>query len=110
MQPLTRGKYPKTMHSLLGNRLPKFTEEQSKLLIGSFDFIGLNYYTTNYAAHISHPINNSANTGYFQDTRVNFTSKINTLLEKLIIGTVFYSAFLKKWKLSLIETKFCYDL
>ncbi|KOM50771.1 hypothetical protein LR48_Vigan08g159800 [Vigna angularis] len=73
MQPLTRGKYPKTMHSLLGSRLPNFTEEQSRLLIGSFDFIGLNYYTTNYAAHIPHPVNSSGNTSYFQDTRVNFT-------------------------------------
>ncbi|KAL9296525.1 hypothetical protein ACSQ67_022421 [Phaseolus vulgaris] len=75
MQPLTRGKYPKSLHSLLGNRLPNFTEEQSKLLIGSFDFIGLNYYTTNYAAHISHPINSTGNTSYIQDTRVNFTTE-----------------------------------
>jgi len=31
--------------------LPKFTEEQSKSLIGSYDFIGINYYTTMYAAN-----------------------------------------------------------
>ncbi|RDY01891.1 Cyanogenic beta-glucosidase, partial [Mucuna pruriens] len=74
MQPLTTGNYPETMQSLLGSRLPNFTEEQSKLLIGSFDFIGLNYYTTNYAAHIPHPINNTSNTSYYQDTHVNFTS------------------------------------
>jgi len=82
MQPLTTGKYPKTMRSLLGSRLPNFTEEQSKLLIGSFDFIGLNYYTTNYAAHISHPIHITGNTSYNQDTRVNFTSK-NTFVANL---------------------------
>lgn len=74
MQPLTTGKYPETMQSLLGNRLPNFTEEQSKLLSGSFDFIGLNYYTTNYAAHIPHPINTTS-TSYYQDTHVNLTSK-----------------------------------
>ncbi|CAJ1933287.1 unnamed protein product [Sphenostylis stenocarpa] len=38
MQPLTRGKYPKSMQSLLGSRLPNITKEQSKLLVGSFDF------------------------------------------------------------------------
>uniref|UniRef100_A0A0R0HPQ5 Beta-glucosidase n=1 Tax=Glycine max TaxID=3847 RepID=A0A0R0HPQ5_SOYBN len=74
MQPLTTGNYPETMQSLLGSRLPNFTEEQSKLLIGSFDFVGLNYYTTNYAAHIFQTINNTSNTSYFQDTHINFTS------------------------------------
>jgi len=101
MQPLTRGKYPKSLHSLLGNRLPNFTEEQSKLLIGSFDFIGLNYYTTNYAAHISHPINSTGNTSYIQDTRVNFTSK-NTLVvanlnEELYIICLFFLLYYAKF-------------
>jgi len=82
MQPLTTGNYPETMQSLLGSRLPNFTEEQSKLLIGSFDFVGLNYYTTNYAAHIFQTINNTSNTSYFQDTHINFTSK-NTLVTNL---------------------------
>lgn len=77
MQPLTTGHYPETMQSLLGSRLPNFTKEQSKLLIGSFDFIGLNYYTTNYAAHISLPINNTSNTSYYQDTHVNATTERN---------------------------------
>ncbi|KAL2328836.1 hypothetical protein Fmac_022263 [Flemingia macrophylla] len=77
MEPLTTGNYPKSMQSLLGSRLPKFTEDQSKLLIGSFDFIGLNYYTSNYAAHIPHPIKNISNTSYYQDTRVNVTTERN---------------------------------
>ncbi|TKY67441.1 Beta-glucosidase 12 [Spatholobus suberectus] len=77
MQPLTTGNYPKIMQSLLGSRLPNFTREQSKLLIGSFDFIGLNYYTTYYAAHIPHPINNTSNTSYLQDTHVNLTTERN---------------------------------
>ncbi|WVZ00807.1 hypothetical protein V8G54_026876 [Vigna mungo] len=38
------------MRSLVGERLPEFTEEESKLLVGSFDFLGVNYYTTYYAA------------------------------------------------------------
>jgi len=50
MEPLTTGKYPESMRSLVGERLPEFTEKESKLLIGSYDFLGLNYYTTYYAA------------------------------------------------------------
>jgi beta-glucosidase len=37
------------MRSLVGSRLPKFSTHQSKLVKGSFDFLGLNYYTSNYA-------------------------------------------------------------
>ena len=36
--------------------LPKFTAEQSKSLIGSYDFIGINYYTSMYAANATKPI------------------------------------------------------
>ncbi|KAK9941277.1 hypothetical protein M0R45_017890 [Rubus argutus] len=50
MDPLTNGDYPKIMKSLVGDRLPKFTKEESKLLKGSFDFIGLNYYTSTYVS------------------------------------------------------------
>ncbi|RYR57970.1 hypothetical protein Ahy_A05g023637 isoform E [Arachis hypogaea] len=45
MDPLTRGDYP----SLVGSRLPKFSSHESRLVRGSFDFIGLNYYTAKYA-------------------------------------------------------------
>ncbi|RXH73445.1 hypothetical protein DVH24_016267 [Malus domestica] len=52
MDPLTRGKYPKHMVKLVGSRMPKFTEEQSSLLKGSYDFIGLNYYSSSYAKDV----------------------------------------------------------
>lgn len=52
MDPIVYGDYPKTMRPIVGNRLPKFTKEQSALLKGSFDYLGLNYYTGNYAAHV----------------------------------------------------------
>ncbi|KAL0346367.1 UNVERIFIED_CONTAM: Beta-glucosidase 12 [Sesamum calycinum] len=52
LHPLVYGDYPRTMQSLVGNRLPKFTKEQSAMVKRSFDFLGLNYYTGNYAAHI----------------------------------------------------------
>ncbi|XP_048443357.1 beta-glucosidase 24 [Pyrus x bretschneideri] len=52
MDPLTRGRYPKHMVKLVGSRLPKFTEEQSNMLKGSYDFIGLNYYSSSYAKDV----------------------------------------------------------
>ncbi|XP_024020701.1 beta-glucosidase 17 [Morus notabilis] len=47
--PIVFGDYSKIMRSLVGHRLPKFTDAQSELLKGSYDFLGLNYYTARYA-------------------------------------------------------------
>ncbi|XP_031384845.1 beta-glucosidase 12-like isoform X2 [Punica granatum] len=49
MDPLINGDYPYSMRSLVGRRLPRFTNEQSIMVKDSFDFIGMNYYTANYA-------------------------------------------------------------
>ncbi|KAM1014157.1 hypothetical protein FF1_043988 [Malus domestica] len=48
MEPLVYGVYPKSMRTLVKRRLPKFTKEENKLVKGSFDFIGINYYTSRY--------------------------------------------------------------
>ena len=48
LHPLTYGEYPRTMQEMVGNRLPKFTEDQVKIVKGSYDFIGINQYTTVY--------------------------------------------------------------
>ncbi|MED6126118.1 Beta-glucosidase 12 [Stylosanthes scabra] len=78
MEPITRGKYPRSMQQYVGKRLPKFTEEQSKQLIGSFDFIGVNYYTSNYAAHLLHENNNDkTKPSYNKDQHVNMTTERN---------------------------------
>ncbi|WJX51701.1 Beta-glucosidase 12 [Trifolium repens] len=77
MQPLTIGEYPQSMVSFVGNRLPKFTKEQSKMLIGTFDFIGINYYTSNYAANIPYSNNDTTKPTYFKDTHVNLTTERN---------------------------------
>lgn len=37
------------MQSLVGDRLPQFSTEMSKLLVGSLDFVGINHYTSLYA-------------------------------------------------------------
>ncbi|CAL8998520.1 unnamed protein product [Prunus brigantina] len=75
MEPLTSGDYPHSMRSLVGNRLPKFTKEQSKAVMGSFDFLGFNYYTAYYATYA--PQHNSVNASYLTDARVNQSSERN---------------------------------
>ncbi|XP_073226438.1 beta-glucosidase 12-like isoform X2 [Cicer arietinum] len=77
MQPMTTGNYPSTMVSFVGNKLPKFTEEQSKMLIGSFDFIGINYYTANYAANIPLSNNDTSKPSYLKDSHLNLTTERN---------------------------------
>jgi len=72
LDPLTTGDYPRSMRSLVNNRLPKFTTEQIKLVNGSFDFIGLNYYTAYYASNTPKP--NPATPSYSTDSRANLTS------------------------------------
>ncbi|KAK6157880.1 hypothetical protein DH2020_012128 [Rehmannia glutinosa] len=49
IEPVILGDYPKSMRIRVGSRLPRFSPAQSNLLKGSFDFIGINHYTTWYA-------------------------------------------------------------
>ncbi|KAI4346206.1 hypothetical protein L6164_013278 [Bauhinia variegata] len=54
LEPLKSGDYPDTMKELVGSRLPKFDDsEWAKSLKGSYDFIGLNYYTSQFASDVS---------------------------------------------------------
>lgn len=41
------------MRTRVGSRLPKFSPAESRAVKGSFDFIGINHYTTWYAKHNS---------------------------------------------------------
>ncbi|WVY96726.1 hypothetical protein V8G54_028877 [Vigna mungo] len=75
MEPLTIGEYPKSMQSLVGSRLPKFSDNEIKLLRGSFDFIGLNYYTSYYATDA--PELSEARPSYLTDSLVILTSERN---------------------------------
>ncbi|KAJ9158709.1 hypothetical protein P3X46_024269 [Hevea brasiliensis] len=49
MDPLTYGRYPRRVRDLVGDRLLTFTDEETNLLRKSYDFIGLQYYTSYYA-------------------------------------------------------------
>ncbi|CAG9333786.1 unnamed protein product [Blepharisma stoltei] len=70
--PIAFGRYPEEMSSIItGNRLPNFTESESEMLKGSYDFLGFNYYTTQYAQHTGIPGIN-----YISDPRIK-TSAFN---------------------------------
>ena len=74
MNPVTFGDYPETMRALVGNRLPTFTDLQSKMLRGSLDFLGLNYYTARYTDDST--FSSGINLSYTTDSHVNETSKL----------------------------------
>ncbi|RWR77819.1 Beta-glucosidase 12 [Cinnamomum micranthum f. kanehirae] len=78
IDPITRGDYPSSMRSLIGKRLPKFSKEQSVMLKGSFDFLGLNYYTSNYAANA--PQSRNVHPSSLTDARTNITALRNGVL------------------------------
>ncbi|KAK4542943.1 hypothetical protein RGQ29_033164 [Quercus rubra] len=78
LDPLINGDYPHSMRSLVKDRLPKFTEEQSMLVKGSFDFIGLNYYTAFYATYAPQP--NGVEASYTTDSRASLTVSRNGIL------------------------------
>lgn len=48
INPLVFGDYPKIMKENAGQRLPSFTRVEAEQMKGSFDFIGLNHYTSAY--------------------------------------------------------------
>ncbi|PON55408.1 Glycoside hydrolase [Parasponia andersonii] len=51
LHPIYYGDYPEVMREKLGERLPKFTEEEKELLRNSLDFVGLNHYTSRFISH-----------------------------------------------------------
>ena len=55
------GEYPMIMRLLVGDRLPKFTPQESDLVKGSLDFLGLNYYVTQYATDAPPPLSTQPN-------------------------------------------------
>ncbi|PIA43746.1 hypothetical protein AQUCO_01800060v1 [Aquilegia coerulea] len=78
MDPLTYGVYPKSMQSLVRERLPKFSQTQSDMVKGSYDFLGLNYYTANYATHS--PFSNDAQPSYATDSHADLSTERNGVL------------------------------
>ncbi|GLJ16647.1 hypothetical protein SUGI_0285720 [Cryptomeria japonica] len=79
MDPLVYGEYPATMRALVGNRLPRFTKKQSRLVKGSYDYIGVNYYTAMYALN-DNSTPDPMHTSFMADSRVNLTYSKNGVL------------------------------
>ncbi|XLR05421.1 hypothetical protein S83_071619 [Arachis hypogaea] len=75
IDPLTKGDYPESMRSLVGSRLPKFSAEEVQIVKGSYDFIGINYYTTYYAAYSLDLTNAKPN--FITDSHANLTTERN---------------------------------
>lgn len=91
------------MRKLVGKRLPKFTPKESKSVKDSFDFLGMNYYTSNFAAPLSTPPN-TVNISSLTDNQVNQTSKLLELyiqLSKLkhtfILSFLYSFVYLQNW-------------
>ncbi|KAJ3675842.1 hypothetical protein LUZ60_004884 [Juncus effusus] len=51
IHPLTYGEYPKSMQMIVKERLPKFSQEEVKMVKGSFDYVGINQYTSYYVSN-----------------------------------------------------------
>ncbi|KAL7102579.1 hypothetical protein ACP275_08G128700 [Erythranthe tilingii] len=73
LEPITLGNYPENMRARVRNRLPKFTKEEMKMMKGSFDFIGFNYYGAIYA--FNKP--SSSNFSYSTDAEIDITGERN---------------------------------
>ncbi|KAK3224020.1 hypothetical protein Dsin_011045 [Dipteronia sinensis] len=67
------------MHVISGERLPKFSTEQSMMVKGSFDFLGLNYYTAYYASNVD-VANSVLNISCTTDSFANLTQTSNGVL------------------------------
>ncbi|GAB2287970.1 hypothetical protein Dimus_022320 [Dionaea muscipula] len=68
LDPITFGDYPESMRSIVGSILSVFTKNQSQLIKGSYDFVGINYYTSNYIS--DDPSSSSTDLSYTTDNRV----------------------------------------
>ncbi|AQK40580.1 4-hydroxy-7-methoxy-3-oxo-3,4-dihydro-2H-1,4-benzoxazin-2-yl glucoside beta-D-glucosidase 2, chloroplastic [Zea mays] len=52
LEPVVRGDYPFSMRSLARERLPFFSDKQQEKLVGSYNMLGINYYTSIFSKHI----------------------------------------------------------
>ncbi|XP_054815653.1 vicianin hydrolase-like [Prosopis cineraria] len=73
--PIAYGDYPKSMRIRVGDRLPKFSKEESEMLKGSYDFLGMNYYTTNFAENSLSAT--TVNHSFTSDMHVTFSTARN---------------------------------
>ena len=51
LEPVVRGDYPFSMRVSARDRVPYFKEKEQEKLVGSYDMIGINYYTSTFSKH-----------------------------------------------------------
>ncbi|KAL0355124.1 UNVERIFIED_CONTAM: Raucaffricine-O-beta-D-glucosidase [Sesamum radiatum] len=89
LEPIVTGHYPETMKkNVPPENLALFTHQESERLIGTFDFLGLNYYT---AIYVSNDPNPPIADGYYRDMRV----KYDSFRDNIPIGPVAGSSWLR---------------
>uniref|UniRef100_A0A2P2LKK3 Beta-glucosidase 17-like n=1 Tax=Rhizophora mucronata TaxID=61149 RepID=A0A2P2LKK3_RHIMU len=76
IHPMTYGDYPETMRDLVGDRLPKFTVADMKMVKGSLDFVGVNYYTARFAEEAT-ASGCDIDLSYTTDSHANLTTERN---------------------------------
>lgn len=81
VDPILLGDYPSVMREQLGDRLPYFSPDEHDLLLGSTDFLGLNYYS---ALLATDPKQRPTFGGYWADIFVDFSD--DPLWEKNEMG------------------------
>lgn len=73
LHPIVYGEYPRTIQEIVGDRLPKFTKDEVKMVKGSMDFVGINEYTAYYMYDPHQP--KPKVLGYQQDWNAGFACK-----------------------------------
>ena len=68
--PIVFGDYPQIMREYItGGRLPTFSEDEKKMIKGTYDYLGVNHYTTNYVHYTG-----EVGTDYSNDNRAWYSS------------------------------------
>ena len=68
------------MQNIVGERLPKFTPEEVKMVKGSIDYVGINQYTA-YYMYKPHLQSKPKTRGYQQDWDAGFNCTIFLIIE-----------------------------
>ncbi|CAI9760925.1 unnamed protein product [Fraxinus pennsylvanica] len=87
LAPIVTGEYPQSMRKMVGSRLPQFTREEMKLVKGSYDFLGINHYTTNYVSN--EPSNPGTPPNYSTDTQCRYSSNQGANVKGYFIWSMF---------------------
>ena len=75
--PITFGKYPDVMVDLItDNRLPTFTDEEKALITGSYDFLGINHYTSKYVKYTGVVGRDWGNDGRYENLAENINGEL----------------------------------